>query len=186
MTEQNHTEPITGVLNSNAPEWLYEDIINGIDLDYDQYKKDNPDDEYGDNYEGSDSTYLIGFIKNDKDEYELDKTAEYSAIVGQVYTQVVMSKYVSKCSFCSICYPNQGDLDTEGVLMTYTLPLEVWGESEHLEIIKLPDVIRETRETIKGLKDRQILHETIERRALADVGFGRDNSRINPLKKVGL
>ena len=123
----------TGVCNSNAPEWLYDDIGSAIDLGYEQYMAENPEDEYGEDYYDDAPTYLIGFIKIDG-LYEPDNAAEFSAIVSEVNTQVIKSKYISLCAYCSPCYPDQGDLGTEGYIKTYTLPPDVWGESEHLEI----------------------------------------------------
>ena len=127
--------PITGVVNTNVPEWLYDDMDGAINLSYEEWIKEyNPSDEEIDNYEPSDDTYLIGFILNTDDEYEPDPTAEYSAIVSSPYTQIVKSKWISKCGMCSMCYPGQGDIETEGLQTTYTLPHEVWGDAEHLNI----------------------------------------------------
>ena len=128
--------PITGVCDSSAPEWVYENIADAIDPDYEEYLVNNPDDEYGDEYYNDEPIYLIGFIRTATfDEYEPDPAAEYSAIVGPIYTQVVKSKWISRCVMCSMCYPNQGDLsDMVGYQVTYTLPPEVWGDAEHLPI----------------------------------------------------
>lgn len=134
--------PITGVLNTNMPEFLHEDTINGIDLDYEDYINETiNNDPEGDNYEANDPTILIGFIKckpNEKDivEYEPDTDAEYSAICSDQYTQIVRSKWVSRTTLCSPCFPGQGDLDTAGDFLTFTLPPGVFGSAEHLNIKK--------------------------------------------------
>lgn len=78
-------------------------------------------DQYMDNWEGGD--LLIGFVECDRGDleawfdtgrhaYKPDLEAEYSAIVGQLYTQVVRSEWVLPCRWCSPCFPSQGDLDS--------------------------------------------------------------------------
>jgi len=130
--------PVTGVLNSSKPEWLHEDMFNGIDLDFEEHCKECTNEEHDECYfDDGDATYLIGYVKDEKTNlFDIDKSAEYSAIVCTTYTQVTNSKYVSKTTLCSPCYPGQGDLDTPGKFLAFTLPSEVWGDAEHLEIIK--------------------------------------------------
>jgi hypothetical protein len=124
-----------GVCNSNTPEWIYEDTYDAIDPGYEEYIINNPDDEYGEEYYDDAPTHLIGFIRSKTlGEYETDQNAEYSAIVSEVYTQIIKSKYISLCAYCSPCYPDQGDLDTAGHIKAYTLPPDVWGDADHLEI----------------------------------------------------
>lgn len=130
---------IGGVLNSSNPEWLHEDLNDAIDLGFEEYIKENPGDEFGDEYYNDETTYLIGFILNSEGLYEPDDKAEYSAIVNCPYTQIVKSKYVSKCSMCSMCYHGQGDLDTAGDQVAYTLPPDVFGDAEHLPITSLEE-----------------------------------------------
>ena len=130
--------PITGVINSNTPEWLYEEISNAIDLSYETWVDEcNPTEEEKDCYESQDDTYLIGFKLNSDNEYEPDPDAEFSVIVSEIYAQVVRSKFVSKCAMCSLCFPHQGDLDTAGDQVTYTLPEDVFGDAKHLPITAL-------------------------------------------------
>ena len=127
--------PIGGVVNTNAPEWLWDDMDNAINISYENWIKEcNPSDEEIYCYESSEDTYLIGFILNSDDEYELDPNADYSAIVSSPYTQIVKSKWVSKCGMCSMCYPGQGDLDTIGEQLVYNLPPDLWGDVPHLNI----------------------------------------------------
>lgn len=131
--------PVTGVIGVSRPEWLGDDMYDAIDLDYETYIRDNPDDADGDGYCEYDPTLLIGFRETDDGRYEPDPEAEYSAIVNGLYVQIVRSKYVSRCAMCSLCFPGQGDLDTPGDQITFTLPPEVFGDSEHLPIEKLED-----------------------------------------------
>ena len=135
------TIPVTGVLNSGRPEWLHEDMFNGIDLDFEEHCKECDQEYHDDCYcDDGDTTYLIGYFKDEETGlFDIDKSAEYSAIVCTPYTQVTRSKFVSKTALCSPCYPGQGDLDTPGEFLAFTLPPEVWGSAKHLEIIKLEE-----------------------------------------------
>jgi len=135
------TIPVTGVLNTNAPEWFNDDITSdGIDLDYIEHCKECSNEEHDECYEEYEATYLIGYYWDTATEqYEIDDSAEYSAIVSVPYTQVTHSKYVSKSNLCSPCYPGQGDLDTPGEFLAFTLPPEIWGSTEHLEIIEIKE-----------------------------------------------
>lgn len=157
MTVKNHYGvwvdcdiPTTGVVSNNQAEWLHEEIDAGIDLDYEtllqEYETDAegffteyyiPDDEqegfdfgeYMSMVDTAKNTILIGSWKQNKEGlYEPDESGEYSAIVGEVYTQVVFSQYVTKASLCSPCYPGQADVPSDGEHLAYTLPPEVWGD----------------------------------------------------------
>lgn len=149
--EVNSESPITGVLNSSAPKRLYEDVERkGIDTAFEEHLKTCTNEDHSEcyfigNYE-DEATYLVGFRKItgelDKGKYEPDPEAKYSAIVGPQYTQVLQSKYLSRAALCSPCFPGQGDLDTPGEFMTYQLPPDLWGEREHLEIIKIEAVVQ--------------------------------------------
>ena len=82
-------------------------------------------------------TLLIGSWKKDAEGlYEPDPdapNAEFAAIVGEVYTQVVWSKTVVRVkSLCSPCYPGQADVDrdkivAEGGYLAYDFPADMWG-----------------------------------------------------------
>jgi hypothetical protein len=121
-------DAITGVIQNNNVEFLSEDIYKGIDLDYEKYVKEHPDEEDID-WESDNDTYIIGSWKKGEDgKYEPDKeNGEYAAIVDEIYTQVVWSKFTKRCNLCSPCYPGQGDLDSEGIYLTYTLPPDLIG-----------------------------------------------------------
>jgi len=117
---------VTGVIHNHSASWLVEELHDALDPDYEQHCATCPN-EYHDNcWESIGSeTLLLGFVKSDSREdawfeadgvfYTIDDTdAEYSAIVGEIYTQIVRSRWVAECARCSPCYPNQGDLDTPG------------------------------------------------------------------------
>jgi hypothetical protein len=121
--------PITGVAQNNHVEWLYEEVADGIDLDFEAHCKECENEDHDFCWESNGSeTYLIGsWIQGDDGRYSPDKTGEYSAICGEFYTQVVYSKYTKRTSLCSPCYPGQGDLDSEGEYLVYDLPTELYG-----------------------------------------------------------
>ena len=124
---------IGGVISNNSVEFLNDEIFNGnsIDLDYEAFLEENSDVEEEDfpEYESNgDSTYLIGnWLKDESGKYYPDPDGEYAAICGEIYTQVVFSKYTKLCALCSPCYPGQGDLDSVGEFLTYNLPADLIG-----------------------------------------------------------
>jgi hypothetical protein len=129
----NSEEAVTGVIQNNHVEWLNDEIRGNdtIDLDYEEYIRDIPEEIEEIDWDSSESTLLIGSWKKDeKGLYEPDKEGEYSAIVSEIYTQVVWSKYTKRCNLCSPCYPGQGDLDTPGEWLAYTLPPDLIGNIE--------------------------------------------------------
>ncbi len=71
--------------------------------------------------------------------YDIDKNAEYTAIVGPMYTQVIASKYISYAHHCNLCFPSQNDLGTPGDNPTYTLPKDLYDDEfdTYLEIYEL-------------------------------------------------
>jgi len=96
-------------------------------------------EKVNDNYEPCNDVYLIGFKQCKADEawyvfynleeyYFPDPDAEYSAVIGDIYTQIVASKFWITAHHCSPCYPNQGDVDTDGINPTYMLPPDVVGD----------------------------------------------------------
>ena len=142
-------KPTTGVFQNNRCEWLWEDIDEGgISLSYYcwlEYEGRQDDDEaleeYGMGVMGVED-WLIGFVETTEEEeawywfdhigkgFKPEPKAEYSAIVGEIYTQVVRSKWVIRCALCSPCYPGQGDPDTPGEFLAYTLPPDVIGDAD--------------------------------------------------------
>lgn len=122
--------PITGVITNN--EAVYNETSNGIDLQFEEHKldctKENHYDCYYDEWTES-GDYLIGsWIMNSEGLYEPDRSGEYSAIVRDTDTQVEWSRYTTKCALCSPCYPGQGDLDSSGEFLAYTLPPDMLDE----------------------------------------------------------
>ena len=150
---------VTGVVHNNSAEWLIEDIYNNsINLDYQSAIADweslgwHSKEEVIEFYEGQPSdTILIGFIEvRSKDDawyqlsdghmFGIDPAAEYSAIVGECYCQVVRSGYAQQCRLCSPCYPGQGNLDEpdpDGQVLTYSLPPGVWGANKPDNLVRL-------------------------------------------------
>jgi hypothetical protein len=146
VIKMNNNQPInikTGVLSGNSVECLWDKDY--IDLDYDQaleeYIKENPDDENGDNFEyyGDSSCQLYGdWLKDEDQKYYPDPNGEYAAIYdsNDNIIQVVHSKYCMFVSLCSPCYPDQGNLDDypgEKNIMgdpvwAYCLPGNLMGE----------------------------------------------------------
>jgi hypothetical protein len=117
-------EPITGVICNNNIEWLGDEIAKGINLTLDGMTEL----ELQDCDESSADTYLIGSWKKDENGlYEPDKSGQYAAICGEIYTQVVWSNYFQRCQLCSPCYVGQGDLDSLGEYQTFAVPPEISG-----------------------------------------------------------
>lgn len=85
--------------------------------------------------------WLIGFKKvTDKEQawhwfeslqygYAPDEEAECSAMVGEIYSQVVKSKWAIKGALCSPCYPGQVDVDTKGEFIGYSFPPDYYEET---------------------------------------------------------
>lgn len=133
-----------GVINSSNAEYLFEDAFEGIDLSFEEYLFYNDLDINNENdleqiekYESNDSIHLIGYKKDADGAYDIDSDAEYSAIVGEIYTQVTNSKYISYAAPCSPCFPFQNDLATSGEYATFTLPPGIFGYCKHLKVYKL-------------------------------------------------
>ena len=131
--------PIIGVESNNRIFWLGEELINGIDLSYENHVKECEQcqkDEYCEivemwEYSGD---ILIGDWIKDKDGlWTHDPEGEYAAICGEMYTQVIFSKHTRKCALCSPCYPGQGDLDSIGEFLAYHLPPELMGTELELQ-----------------------------------------------------
>jgi hypothetical protein len=126
---------VTGVIQTNNAEFIYDDCDNGIDLTWEEHIKECIDYQENDwcNCMPSDETdYLIGFKLDTQEKYIPDPNAEYSAIVnGSLFTtQVVLSKWTISCNKCSPCYPGQGDIDTPGSdYIAYCLPPDVIGDN---------------------------------------------------------
>lgn len=128
----NSEIPITGVIQNNNVEFLLDEIFSSksVDLDYQEFLKSKPSQDEIDCYECDNPTILIGDWIKRHGEYLPKKSGEFAAIVNDFTTQVVFSKNTKRCSLCSPCYPGQGDLDSEGIYLAYTLPSEIIGNEE--------------------------------------------------------
>jgi hypothetical protein len=157
----------TGVLNTNNCRNLVEEIYDsdtinlsleerlqyckkehGLSEDYDlqadplnvleEYEYDRLCEDSGED------TLIIGFKYNPETKlFEEDPEAEYSAVIREFTTQVVQSKYVTYCNKCSPCYPFQGDLESPGSILTFTLPPDLWGKDKPawMKIISLKEPV---------------------------------------------
>ena len=123
-------EPIGGVFQNNHVEFLNDEFFgpNAIDLDFEEHCKECNEEYHENCWEGQGTTLIGGWKKNKDGLYEPDKESEYSAIVGEIYGQVVWSKHVKQCRICSPCFPGQGNLDSEGDFDTYALPPDLVGK----------------------------------------------------------
>ncbi len=129
--------PTTGVLSNNDIEYLDDETMDGIDLDWETWLKDfeeengrEPTDDERDEAAdcGQSSTYLIGDWTEEQGEYHpVDGAKGFSAIVGESTTQVVLSKTTTKAAMCSPCYPGQADVGSDGSVVCYTLPTDLIG-----------------------------------------------------------
>jgi len=123
---------VTGVisLHSLMPEALDDLIAQSVDLDFEEYQEEHPDEEI-DFWDGS-SLYVYGFRKGSDGKYEPDKNAGFSAIIRieSNVMQVIRSSHVCWCKQCSPCYPNQADIDTPGHdFLAYAPPPDCFEEN---------------------------------------------------------
>jgi len=131
----NTNEPTTGVYQNNNIDWLHDETIDGIDLLFEDHINSCELCETGDwcewsEYYDDSGDILIGdwILDTKTGLYEPNKESEYSAIVGEIYTQVVWSKHTSSGALCSPCYPGQVDVDTPGEFLHYAMPPEILGD----------------------------------------------------------
>ena len=143
-------KPVTGVLQNHNIEWIHDEMVDGINIDYEEWiAEEKPTEEEQEAYEEQSDTYLIGdwILKDGKytpsrsvfverlgqdiyssEPYKIAKG--YAAIMRESVTQVVWSQHTMRARMCSPCYPGQADVDTpdpDGQLC-YTLPPDVIGE----------------------------------------------------------
>lgn len=112
---------LTGVINSNdfRVRWLLEEFFyDGIDIDY-EAALEEVDGDHEKLEEWERGTTLLGFVKGEDGLYDIDEKKEFAAILRETVIQIAKSPIITKCSLCSPCYPNQGDLDTKGDYLTY-------------------------------------------------------------------
>ncbi len=149
---RNADKPRVGVISLNSEllnqdiDIFGEEIINGIDLGYEEYraeleasgKTDEEIDEEMYSYRNDESHYLFGdWIKNADGKYEINKTgkagyaATYSSYSGNICVE--FSKTARRCNNTSPCYVMAdgsgpcGNLDSEGDnVLAYDLPKEFY------------------------------------------------------------
>jgi len=147
---------VTGVIHNSAAAWLFDDLCNAIDLDYETYKADTPNHDCYDWESNGDETLLFGFVSCDIDNpaawfaytgqhgsfaFRPDENAEYSAISNVPYTQIVRSRWAARCMRCSPCYPGQGDLDTPGSdYLAYCLPPSMFDSEDEFDISRIKEI----------------------------------------------
>jgi len=124
--------PVTGVVHNLTPEWLFDEIAYGsIDMGWEAHISECENEEHDDCYcDVGSSTYLVGDWRKNSDGLwgpVEDGEKGFAAIVGEIYTQVVYSKWTQRCVLCSPCYPGQGDLGNPGEFLAYDLPPELYG-----------------------------------------------------------
>lgn len=125
------TKPTTGVTNLvNCPEWLFDDISSGVDLDLEHGLEsgclNQEDSEF---WDSSNSTILFGGWSKVDGLYQPDESKDYSAIYNANYgtVQVVWSKTVKrfKSPCFQGCYPGQVDIESgesESGYLAFCLP----------------------------------------------------------------
>ena len=121
-----------GVINNRSASFLIEEINDsGIDIDFQEHLKECKSEYHDECYQNDSPTVIIGFVLNPQTgKYDPDPDAEYSAIVGEVYTQVMASKYKTQCNVCSPCYPGQNNLDDPGCFDTFSLPPDMYDPEQ--------------------------------------------------------
>lgn len=98
-------------------------------------------------YEESDVLYGK-WLQDENNQFYPDPEGEYAALYrggsfGTYMLQVVHSKWAIRCHHCSPCYPNQGDVETQGSedMISYILPPDLldekWYEENRGRIIEL-------------------------------------------------
>lgn len=130
-------EPNTGVHSIHSVEWIYDELIDGIDLDYMSARQELLDRGFDDDaidielqYLEQGTTLIGSWKQNSEGLWEPDKdNGDYAAIVRESVVQVVWSKYIVLSHYCSPCYPSQCDVETPGKYPAYTLPVDLLGES---------------------------------------------------------
>lgn len=121
---------VTGVITSNNfLEWIIDMENNSIDIMFEEHLKECKEEYHDACYESdSEDARLVGFKLVDG-MYEPDYNEEYIMIISWPYTQILKSPYAVESSWCSPCFPHQGNVESyaNGV-WSYCPPLE---EDEH-------------------------------------------------------
>jgi hypothetical protein len=181
--------PITGVVDTTAPEYLSEEIdLHGIDVDFEEHCKECKREFHDDCYEaGSPTNSLIGYKKDIKGDFVPDLDAEFSAIVNgnENTTPITRSKWVSKVMLCSPCYPGQGDLGNGGDYLAYTLPPAVWGNHDHIQINELSVTLGSIRELYDAFYNTDLNTLDFAADFFYMIGELLNGKKLNELKPSG-
>ena len=181
--------PITGVVDTTAPEYLSEEIdLHGLDLDFEEHCKECTKEFHDDCYEaGSPTNSLIGYKKDIKGDFVPDMEAEFSAIVNgnENTTQITRSKWVSRVMLCSPCYPGQGDLGNSGDYLAYTLPPGVWGNHDHIQINELSVTLGSIRELYDAFYNTNLNTLDFAADFFYMIGELLNGKKLNELKPSG-
>ncbi len=115
-----------GFISANS---LHSDVVDdlmfnfGTDLDYEEYVKENPDEEDADDYYNDEPDI----------EGEMEKVKYATSwLGGALHFWIFESPYKTQCALCSPCVFNVGDLDNIGedyVDVAYDVPKE-WRTEE--------------------------------------------------------
>lgn len=124
---------VTGVIRMND---LGQDVINDElfynSLSLGQLDHENEcEEEYCDCMDVYQYPILLGTWKKEKGLWtESKKRGEYSAIIQDEseHIQVTWSRYAIRCNKCSPCFPNQGDITTDGDMLAYCMPFEFFED----------------------------------------------------------
>jgi len=181
--------PITGVIDTTAPEWLLEEIdLHGLDLDFEEHCKECTKEFHDDCYDsGAGTTHLLGYKKDAKGDYVPDLDAQFCAIVnGNENTiQVTYSKWVSRAALCSPCYPGQGDLENSGEYLAYTLPPKIWGNHDHLLISERGETLESIRNLYTALYNIDHAPEAFATEFFYMIGELLNGKRLDELEPGG-
>lgn len=126
-------KPVTGVVGNNRVEWLDDEMVNGIDLAWEEHSAECTEEDHDQCGPDQRGDTLIGkWHKGDDGLWAPDESGEYSAIVREFNTQVVWSKHTKRCAPCSPCYPGQADLNSpsDTGLLCFDLPPELYGDRD--------------------------------------------------------
>ena len=175
-------QPTTGVIHNNEPEWFHDEICykEAVNLTYQEALAEysaNPDeyleygieseDDFNDRYESMGDTILVGgWAQDENGLWEPDLDSEYSAIVGEIYAQIVHSLYVERAALCSPCYPGQADNGSPGEYRAYTFPLSIWGDAidnERKQSIKVETLLYWAQEYTRSVSEFLAKRLTIRR-----------------------
>ena len=128
------TKPTTGVVSNKSVEFLADACTDGsaIDLAWEEHCLECQEEEHDNCGEFDRGTLLIGAWIKIAGLWAPDTSGEFSAIVGESYTQVVWSRHAKRAALCSPCYPGQGDLNSpsESGVLCYDLPPDLYGSAE--------------------------------------------------------